>query len=159
MAGVTALRQRKQWTADLSTLTDGVADWPLGIGPFSPAVGAVAFNDSPFAVSGSSEAPGVMKLTLTWSDAQQVRYDAFEVTFALTFTRSDPGATISWDTSAAVDGSIQTTAGTGDTISGTLTVSPITPSAKPISFDAEFDADSSNGTSFTVSGTITLSWS
>jgi len=157
MSGVTAIRQRKQWTADLDTLTDGVAGFGTGSG--TPESNPYAYPGSDVInINAASEIPGVMSWQADWVDVQQVAYDALSVTFALTAVVSGGGSISVFNLDIELGDQSETASGSGSSIAGTLTIDPATASAKPITLLVAFSAGST-GESFTVTGTITFAWS
>jgi hypothetical protein len=154
---VNCIRQRKQWTADLSTLTDGDAGFGTGSGtpeanPYAYPVGNVINIDA------ASEIPGVMDWFAGWINVQQPRYDALSVTFALTAVVDLGGSIDGWSIDLTMGAQSDSASGSGSSIGGTLTIDPATTSARPIDLDIAFGAFST-GEAFTVTGTITFNWS
>jgi hypothetical protein len=151
---VNCIRQRKQWTADLSTLTDGVAEWTDSGTP----TGTIAFTVSPIAISGTGNAIDGVAFQATWSNAQNPKYETLRARFQI--TGAGPSAnpvfilvlasTVDDDTLEVFSSSVDETA--------EIT---FVPSARPVDFLASvnFNGEYEEGDSPpSISGTITFTF-
>jgi hypothetical protein len=125
---VNCIRQRKQWTADLSTLTDGVANWPFGAGTPN---GVTPFQVSAYAVSGNGNKIDGAVFSLDWQNVQNPRYEKLRARFVLTGT--GPTITQIFQLSLFMGVAVDDTAVGGTSCDETLEVD-VTPSARPTDF-------------------------
>jgi hypothetical protein len=156
MAGVTAIRQRKQWTADLSTLTDGVAEWTTSGTPS----GTITYTVSAISASGTGNAIDGVAFAVSWSNFQNPRYSTLRARFV--FSASGPSLSPFINIDLICTGVPEDTATINAfSVDQTLEVNPI-PSPEPIQIIASinFNGGYEPGDSDpSISGSLTLTWS